>query len=365
MTELLTRGIAFFKSDIAENHAYHHPVTNTQHLSAGNANDIKTAVALLLQGKLVAIPTETVYGLAASALDPAAIAGIFTAKQRPHWDPLIVHIADQAMLPRIVREITHTVQRLMDALWPGPLTLLLPRNLDLPSAVTAGRDLVGVRMPAHPVALDLLRSVKLPLAAPSANTFGHISPSTAQHVLDDLNGRIDAVLDAGPCTLGVESTVYDPASMTIYRQGGVSIAQIEAVTGTRARLYQRREDTTRSTDPPESLPSPGVGMRHYAPRAAVFLLHDEAHLHSLLPELNQEGNGILLPLEWTAPNWQGTVLRWASWHDSAALARTLYSCLRELDAGKLHTILCPLPPASTDPLAGAIRDRLMKAARDV
>ncbi|MGD0741469.1 MAG: L-threonylcarbamoyladenylate synthase, partial [Terracidiphilus sp.] len=164
------------------------------------------AAAILRAGGLVALPTETVYGLGANALDRTAVGRIFAAKSRPAWDPIIVHIASEAMLEGLVEEVPAAARRLMEQFWPGPLTLLLRRGPAVPDVVTAGRPLVGVRVPSHPVALELIRRAQVPVAAPSANRFGHISPTTAQHVLDDLEGRIDAVVDAGPSQRGVEST---------------------------------------------------------------------------------------------------------------------------------------------------------------
>ena len=191
------------------------------------------AAAILRAGGLVALPTETVYGLGANALNRAAVEGIFKAKQRPAWDPIIVHISEVEMLGQLVAKVPEAARRLMNAFWPGPLTLLLPRTPAVPDVVTAGRPLVGVRMPSHPVALELIRRAGVPVAAPSANRFGHVSPTTAAHVLYDLDGRIDAVLDAGSATRGVESTVLDPSSipMTIYRPGAVTEEQIREIAG--------------------------------------------------------------------------------------------------------------------------------------
>ena len=175
---------------------------------------LNQAAGILRAGGLVAFPTETVYGLGANALDPVAVEKIFAAKKRPAWDPVIVHIAGPdrgaAMLNQLVTEIPDAARRLIGKFWPGPLTLLLPRGTAVPDTVTAGRPLVGLRMPAHSVALELIKRAGVPVAAPSANLFGHISPTTASHVLADLDGRIDAVLDAGPATHGLESTVLDP-----------------------------------------------------------------------------------------------------------------------------------------------------------
>lgn len=318
------------------------------------------AAGFLRSGGLVAIPTETVYGLAANALNEVAVASIFVAKQRPGWDPLIVHISSKAMLSQVVRRIPADAVALMDAFWPGPLTLLLPRHPDLPTAVTAGRDLVGVRMPGHPVALELIRKSGVPLAAPSANRFGHISPTTTAHVLADLDGRIDAVVDAGPTSIGVESTVVDPAARVLYRQGGISRQQIEAVLGATITVYKPGAQATI----PESLPSPGVGIRHYAPAAKVILVHSRADLERHLEHADPATTSVLLPQDWSIGSWPGTVFPWEPWIDPAGLARTLYNGLRTLDRAGILTILCPLPPASDQPLVEAIRDRLMKAARD-
>ncbi len=316
---------------------------------------------MLRDSRLVAMPTETVYGLAANALDPEAVASIFRAKQRPGWDPLIVHISDEAMLQRVVGEVPPMARMLMDAFWPGPLTLLLPRHSGLPAAVTAGRDLVGVRMPAHPVALALIREAGLPLAAPSANLFGHISPTLAAHVLADLGGRIDAVLDAGPCHLGVESTVVAPVTMTLYRQGGVSAAEIERVAGTPVTVYQPDANGPAA---PESLPSPGVGMRHYAPRARVVLVSSVEEMRYVLNDLPPASTAIMLPADWSMLGWSRPTFRWGRWNDPVELARSLYAGLRALDVDGISTIVCPLPASGGAPLVEAVRDRLIKAARE-
>ena len=207
---------------------------NPDQLSSPEAEEaLHCAAEILRNGGLVALPTETVYGLGANTLNGAAVAGIFAAKQRPAWDPIIIHISDLGMLEGLVQDVPEAARRLMKAFWPGPLTLLLPRSATVPDAVTAGRALVGVRMPAHPVALELIRRAGVPVAAPSANLFGHISPTTAAHVLEDLDGRIDAVLDGGSTAHGVESTVLDPCQipMVIYRPGAVTVEQIREVGG--------------------------------------------------------------------------------------------------------------------------------------
>lgn len=332
---------------------------------AGAALD--RAADILRGGGLVALPTETVYGLGANALDRAAVERIFAAKSRPAWDPVIVHVASQAMLEGLVEPAaaSETVQRLMEAFWPGPLTLLLPRSRAVPDAVTAGRPLVGVRMPSHTVALELIRRAGIPVAAPSANRFGHVSPTTAEHVLHDLDGRIDAVLDAGQSPRGVESTVLDPAPspMSIYRPGAVTAEQIRDVAGP-VELLQDGERLQEA--PTEALPSPGVGLRHYAPRARLVLI--EAPFGELGASLAEAARverakrlGVMLPAGVRAPAEIAAdrVYAWGKWDALEELAQRLYAGLRALDGSGCTVILCPVPPA--EGLGAAIRDRLEKA----
>jgi L-threonylcarbamoyladenylate synthase len=327
------------------------------------------AAALLRGGGLVALPTETVYGLGANALDPAAVARIFAAKERPAWDPVIVHIASLAMLQRLVTEVSEAAGLLMKAFWPGPLTLLLPRSAEVPDAVTAGRPLVGVRMPAHPVALELIRRAGVPIAAPSANLFGHVSPTTAAHVLDDLDGRIDAVLDAGPALHGVESTVLDVSRspMLVYRPGAITLDQInQQIQGVAGPAEFFRESAEPDLLPPQALPAPGVGLRHYSPRARLVLV--EAPLGELASRLaeaarNQSGArlGVMLPAE--VGRLEGfpaaRIFPWGRWSAPGEMAESLYAGLRALDAQGCDVILCPLPPA--EGVGTAMRDRLRKA----
>lgn len=319
-------------------------------------DQIARAAELLRGGGTVAFPTETVYGLGANALDGAAVAKIFAAKERPGWDPLIVHVSDRTMLARVA-VVSTEVEALIAAFWPGPLTLLLPRTSAVPDAVTAGRPLVGVRMPRHPLALALIAAVGTPLAAPSANRFGRTSPTTAAHVLEDLDGRIDAVLDGGPTEVGVESTVFDPAAGMIYRPGAVTAAMISGVTGAEVRVYQAV-----SKDAPESLPSPGVGMRHYAPRARLVLAADQEEMQERIVKLLGFGErvGVMLPEGWASPA-GAVVFRWAGWKDGEGLARGVFAGLRELDAAGVGAIVCPVPTIGG--LGAALRDRLEKAAR--
>ncbi|HEX4155129.1 MAG TPA: L-threonylcarbamoyladenylate synthase [Acidobacteriaceae bacterium] len=345
----------------------------TLHLNANDAADVEWAASLLRAGRLVAFATETVYGLGANALSAEAVAGIFQAKQRPRWDPLIVHVAAYEEIGSVAvlnAALRARVERLAAAFWPGPLTMLLPRTAAVPAEVTAGRSLVGVRVPSHPAAQALLRAARVPVAAPSANLFGHTSPTTAEHVLADLDGRIDAVLDAGATQVGVESTVVDVTQtpMVVYRPGAVSTQQLEEVCGVRVELFVPAVEDERRE--PESLPSPGVGMRHYAPRARVLLVKGEvaAIEDAVRGAKDAERVGVLLPEGWSVNGGadgrteDGVVVwRWGRWDRPQELAAGLYAGMRMLDARDVEVIVCPLPAEGA--LNDAIRDRLLKAAR--
>ena len=339
---------------------------------------IDEAATILRRGGTVALPTETVYGLGANALELAAVEKIFAAKGRPGWDPLIVHVVDEVMLAGLVLEIPEAARRLMAKFWPGPLTLLLPRSAAVPDRVTAGRPLVGVRMPEHPVALEVIRRAGVPVAAPSANRFGYTSPTTADHVLDDLDGRIDAVVDAGPTAFGLESTVLDPnaSPMVIYRPGAITLEQIRDAAG-QAELYSEPGELV--SDPRESMPSPGVGLRHYAPRARLMLVETgegqegkdlSSRLYLKAVDFSRERVGVMLPDG--LPGEHSTVesrdrlafaeiFPWGRWSDPEELAQRLFSGLRALDAAGCTVILCPVPPVHG--IGVAIRDRLRKAAK--
>ena len=319
------------------------------------------------------LPTETVYGLGANALNPAAVAKIFTAKQRPSWDPLIVHVADREALAALVTAIPEAAALWLGRFTPGPLTLLLPRAAAIPDAVTAGRPLVAVRIPAHPVARALLRASGLPIAAPSANTFGHVSPTTAAHVLADLEGRIDAVLDGGatePCVIaGPTCDSVDPCASPcrIYRPGAVTLEQLAAVWPA-VELYQPPAGVLPGR---EALPSPGVGLRHYAPRAQLVLVEHGAgqaeRFAAAARSSPAQKTGLLLPAGFlpdglAAQLPHGIVsVPWGDWARPEQLAHELFAALRALDDARVDRIVCPLP--ASQGLGAALCDRLRKAAR--
>jgi L-threonylcarbamoyladenylate synthase len=327
------------------------------------------AAEILRTGGTVAFPTETVYGLGANALDAAAVAKIFAAKERPSWDPLIVHISDTAMLERVTASLPKNATKLIDAFWPGPLTLLLPKNESIPDAVTAGRPRVGVRIPQHPVAHALIREAGVPVAAPSANRFGRTSPTTAAHVAEDLDGRIDAILDSGETTHGLESTVIDACEdpCIVYRPGVISLEQIRAA-GVDAVMFKESAKTRETA--PESLPSPGVGLRHYAPKARLILIDGNGSpqitaFREAADNAQQQGAKLGLMLADAFENMidvkDAIVYRWGSWNDAEQLAQRLFAGLRYLDKAGVTVIVCPLPAAKG--IGIAMRDRLQKAAR--
>ena len=334
----------------------------TLRLRADLEGDVMRAAQILRGGGTVAFPTETVYGLGADALDATAVAKIFGAKERPGWDPLIVHVSDEAMLLRVA-EVTGQVgaraRRLTEAFWPGPLTVLLPRTAAVPDAVTAGRARVGVRMPGHGTAMALITEAGVPVAAPSANRFGRTSPTTAAHVLEDLDGRIDAVLDGGATAVGVESTVLDVCEwpMVIYRPGAVTAEMIAEVAG-EVRVFAPGVVEVA----PASLPSPGVGLRHYAPRARLVLVGGEVELRAEVERFQEVARvGVMLPDGWDAGGESVVVYRWGAWGDAEELARRVFAGLRALDGVGVEVIVCPVPMGGG--VGDALRDRLEKASR--
>lgn len=306
-------------------------------------SEIQHAAELLRQGKLVAFPTETVYGLGANALDLLAVARIFEAKGRPTSSPIIVHISNLDMLRSVVAEWPAAAQILSQKFWPGPLTLVLGKQPAVPDLVTAGLNTVGVRMPSHPVALALIEAAQFPVAAPSANRFGQLSPTTAEHVREALGERVDYVLDGGACTVGIESTVLSLARgiPTLLRPGGISREQIEEAIGP---VSQQTEA------PAEAHPAPGMHPRHYSPRTMLLLVQE-----GVVPE---EGSGAYLQLH--APPRREVQRLVKMPRNHAEYATQLYQVLHQLDDERLDWIAVEEPDESPD--WEAVRDRLKRAA---
>jgi L-threonylcarbamoyladenylate synthase len=268
------------------------------------------------------------------------------------------------MLLQVADEISPLERSLMQAYWPGPLTLLLPKTAAVPALVTAGRAKVGVRMPAHPVARALIQLAGVPLAAPSANSFGRISPTSAQHVLEDLDGRIDAILDGGITSLGLESTVLDAGITppTLYRHGMISLEDLQSKLPS---LVVYEESAVSRSVAPDALPSPGVGLRHYAPRAKLVLIEGEYLPESLgnaIAAASGTALGVLLPDDFRIPLPPGVrVVHWGRWDHPEELAQRLFAGLRTLDSFHVERILCPLPASAG--IGAALRDRLRKASK--
>ncbi len=305
--------------------------------------EIQHAALLLRAGKLVAFPTETVYGLGANALDPAAVARIFEAKGRPTTSPIIVHVDSVEMVRSIVADWPERAQALAKTFWPGPLTLVLRKQPAVPALVTAGLDTVGVRMPAHPAALALIEAAGISIAAPSANRFTHLSPTTAEHVRQGLGDRVDYILDGGPCTVGIESTVLSLAGdvPVLLRPGGISREQIEEIIGPVAHL---------SSTPGEAHPSPGMHPRHYSPRTPLRLVHEG--------NVPKQGSGAYLQLRFEPKGTPRKLVLMPP--DPAAYAAQLYRVLHELDAEHFDWIAVDTP--EDEPEWEAVFDRLKRAA---
>jgi L-threonylcarbamoyladenylate synthase len=331
-----------------------------------DAAGIERAAAILRAGGLVAFPTETVYGLGAHALDRAAVLRLFTAKGRPSNDPLIVHIHDLDALHALVVDVPPAATALAARFWPGPLTMVLRRSAAVPLEVTAGLETVAVRIPAHPIARSLIETAGIPVAAPSANLFSRPSPTRAEHVLEDLNGRIDLVIDGGPTTVGVESTVIDlsGAVPTILRPGAVTLEMVRSV------LPDARLRTTAS-EHDGAMKSPGLLARHYAPRAPLTLYNGAASLVVARIAADAaaaiaEGRrvGIVATDEdkfFDLRNDALHIVRLGPEEDTALLAANLYSALRTLDAAAVDMIFARTFREESG-LTTAIHDRLRRAA---
>lgn len=314
---------------------------------AETGKDISKAKLILQKGGLIAIPTETVYGLAGNAYNPDAVANIFKVKNRPQFDPLIVHISSVEEIEPLVSDFPEQAKILTNELWPGPLTILLNRSRIIPDLVTSGMERVAIRIPQHFLTRELLSELDFPLVAPSANPFGYISPTTAQHVEDQLGERIPYILDGGPCHIGIESTIvgWENDQAVIYRLGGVSKEEIEKLVG--------NVEVRLSSSNPQA---PGMLMSHYAPSKRVIV----GDLNKLLDQYQNRHVGVISFRETFYV--EGDIIQITLAPDGKVetAAKMLFSTLRELDKSDVELILAEEVP--NHGLGRAINDRLQRAA---
>ena len=308
---------------------------------------IHRAAEIIKKGGIVAFPTETVYGLGADAFNPLAVARVFEVKKRPYFDPLIVHVANPADVKKLAKETPSNAKKLIERFWPGPLTIVLLKEENIPDIVTAGLPTLAIRMPNHPMALALIKESKCPIAAPSANPFGYLSPTMAEHVRDQLGDQVDLILDGGPCPVGVESTIVSflEEKPILLRPGGVSLEEIESIIG------------KVGTSPFEDRPTaPGMLPKHYAPRTPIVLDWSEKSL-----DLYKDKNVGLLVFQEPGINLKFRPMEILSERgDLREAAANLFAAIRRLDA--LHLDLIVATPIPEIGLGRAIMDRLRRAA---
>lgn len=328
-------------------------------LPADGTDTAKQAAHILKHGGLVGIPTETVYGLGANGLDPEAVAKIFEAKGRPQDNPLILHIAEPKQMEKICHDIPAVAWDLARRFWPGPLTMVLPCRDVVPSRTTAGLDTVAVRCPATAVTREIIRLAGVPIAAPSANLSGKPSTTTAQHVLHDMDGKIDAIVDGGPCAVGVESTIVDLSGPVarLLRPGGVTPEQLRALLGEleidKAVVGQIAGDTV--------VRAPGMKYKHYAPSAQVLIVPGTSEQAShYIHRCFAPGDAVLCYREELALYEGCNPTSYGSRFDDATLAHGLFAALRELDREDVKTIYARCPEGTG--VGYAVRNRLSKAA---
>jgi L-threonylcarbamoyladenylate synthase len=307
-------------------------------------SDIQKAAGIIQEGGLVAFPTETVYGLGADALNPYAVAAIFEAKNRPTFDPLIVHVADIRQAEILVQRFPEKALRLIEKFWPGPLTIVLPKSSLVPDIVTSSLPNVAIRVPNHPMALELIRESGRPIAAPSANPFGQVSPTTAEHVRKSLGNKVNMILDGGPCQVGVESTIISFAEKepVLLRPGGLSLEEIESIIG-KVLVYKG------SSDKPIA---PGQLLQHYSPRTPLRLIPGET------PAGGAKTGWLGLQ---NPPTGFAVVEVLSQKGDLKEAAANLFAAMRRLDEKNLDLILAQ--PVPDQGLGRAINDRLYRASQ--
>ncbi len=328
----------------------------TLKLNSKNKNDLVTAADILKNGGLVAIPTETVYGLAANALDAEAVKKIFVAKGRPNDNPLIVHVSSLEEIPPLVKEIDPRLYELAEKFWPGPLTVILKKSDAVPDEVSPKLDTVAIRMPSHPDAREIIRLSGVPLAAPSANASGKPSPTSVSHVVDDLDGRIDAVIDGGECAVGVESTVITLATEppTLLRPGGVTVEELESMLGKIAissAVLEKLKDN-------EKAESPGMKYKHYAPKARVTIVKGDFEKYKKFI-LAQKTSVCAVCFEGEGKYFENAI-EYGVENDGSSQAHGLFDALREVDESGCETAFVRCPSISGVGLA--VYNRLIRSA---
>lgn len=326
-----------------------------------DTNKLKIAANVLGSGGIVAFPTETVYGLGANALSEKSVAKIYEAKGRPSDNPLIVHIAKKESLFELVRQVPDFLPALIERFWPGPLTIVLKKSSIVPDIITAGLDTVAVRMPSHPVALELIRLSGIPVAAPSANLSGRPSPTCAQHVIEDLDGRVDVIIDAGKCDVGLESTVLDLSSISpvILRPGGISFEELNEVIPLECGV------TSNATSKPKA---PGMKYTHYAPKAGMVLVVGEtanmlSRIKHLAGKYSSEGINVgIMATEQTKDSYgnEYCVFSMGNRDKPETIAARLFATLRSFDETDVGIIISESLPE--EGIGSAIMNRLKKAA---
>lgn len=317
---------------------------------------VEIACDIINKGGVAAIPTETVYGLFADATSTQACAGIFAAKERPQDNPLIVHINNYEMLYKIARQVPEDAIKLAEAFWPGPLTMILKKNDVIPDSVSAGLDTVGIRMPSNPVILEIISKTGLPLAGPSANRSGRPSPTDAQTVFEDMDGRIPLIIDGGSCDIGVESTVVSLATEQpmLFRPGFVTKEQMEQVLGKEVLLSK---GISEELPQGEKVLSPGLKHKHYAPKAEVTIVNASFEKYK---ELVESQGAAALCFDEYSDKINAMCVCYGSEKDSAAQAVRLFSALRELDEKGAEKVYAMMP--STQQVGLAVYNRLLRAA---
>ena len=324
-----------------------------------NEENLRKAAEILRRGGLLGIPTETVYGLGANALDADACRRIFEAKGRPQDNPLIIHVADSSWLERYCTDIPEDAYRLAEAFWPGPLTMILPKADCVPMQTTGGLDTVGVRCPNHPITLELIRMADVPIAAPSGNLSGRPSPTSAGDMLQDMDGRIDGIFDGGACAVGVESSIIDLTGKTprLLRAGGLPVEQLRSILGE----VELDESITRALKPDEKAKAPGMKYRHYAPKAPVTVVTgDVSATADYIASQVKDGEGVICFSDF-ADRFAGCVVRTlGASDDEAEQARRVFEALRSFDETAVEKIYAQCPDDAG--LGLAVANRLKKAA---